>query len=70
MSNLSHVHHYVPQWYQKVFFGDTQPKFYLQLPTDVQVNSYPRYKSPRKRFCENDLYMLKYKNSILIVFYK
>lgn len=63
MSNLSHVHHYVPQWYQKVFFGDTQPKFYLQLPTDVQVNSYPRYKSPRKRFCENDLYMLKYKNS-------
>lgn len=63
MSSLSHVHHYVPQWYQKVFFGDTQPKFYLQLPTDVQVNSYPRYKSPRKRFCENDLYMLEYKNS-------
>jgi Protein of unknown function (DUF4238) len=63
----SHVHHYVPQWYQKRFMRAGQFEYYyLDLQPDViehggqrhQMRALRRWGTGRS-FCKDDLYTLK-----------
>lgn len=66
----AHVHHYVPQWYQKRFLHEGQGKFYyLDLhPETIKCErvKYVRRSllrwGPPRCFCERDLYAMKLGN--------
>src|SRR5262249_7488060 len=66
----AHVHHYVPQWYQKRVLKTGQTKFhYLDLHPETVSNDHVRYQrrdllhwGPARCFYENDLYILKLGN--------
>jgi Protein of unknown function (DUF4238) len=64
----SHLHHYVPRWYQKRFLPAGQRKlYYLDLKPDIVVNENFRYQKKALRFWEparcfsaTDLYSLRF----------
>jgi hypothetical protein len=66
----SHVHHYVPRWYQRRFLKPGQFKFcYLDLRPETVVSNGKSYQrrdllhwSPDRCFYKDDLYMLKLGN--------
>jgi hypothetical protein len=66
----AHVHHYVPQWYQKRFLHAGQGKFYyLDLHPETKSNKGVKYQrrallrwGPPSCFCKPDLYTLKLGN--------
>src|ERR1700722_488825 len=66
----SHVHHYVPQWYQKRFLQVGQTQFhYLDLHPDTLVTGKASYTrrallrwGPSRCFFKDDLYSLKLGN--------
>jgi hypothetical protein len=66
----AHVHHYVPQWYQKRFLKSGQTKFYyLDLHPETISNNHGGYQrrtllhwGPARCFYKEDLYMLKLPN--------
>jgi hypothetical protein len=66
----SHVHHYVPRWYQRRFLKTGQFKFYyLDLRPETVVNNGRKYQrrallhwSPDRCFYKDDLYTLKLGN--------
>jgi hypothetical protein len=66
----SHVHHYVPRWYQRRFLKTGQFKFhYLDLRPDTVVSSGRKYQrrallhwSPDRCFYRDDLYTLRLGN--------
>ncbi len=66
----SHVHHYVPRWYQKRFLKAGQFQFYyLDLHPETVINEGKKYQrrvllrwGPDRCFCQNDLYTLKLGN--------
>lgn len=61
MTDVSHIHHYVPQWYQERFFGDEERKFYLSIkPEDANPYGFIPLKSYSRCFFETDLYMLNF----------
>ena len=63
----SHVHHYVPRWYQKRFLPPGQTQYhYLDLCPETVVSGEVRYKrralrilGPASCFCRDDLYTVK-----------
>ena len=63
----SHVHHYVPQWYQKRFLAPGKSKFhYLDLNPEVLTNNRVSHQrkallhwGPGRCFYKDDLYTLK-----------
>jgi hypothetical protein len=63
----SHVHHYVPRWYQRRFLKAGQFKFrYLDLHPGIVYSGGVRHErrallnwGPDRCFCEDDLYTLK-----------
>lgn len=66
---LSHIHHYVPEWYQKRFLEPGESQFYrLDLaPTRQWAGEGKTYvakaclrRPPSRCFCTNDLYMLRF----------
>jgi hypothetical protein len=66
---LSHLHHYVPEWYQKRFFapGDSQLYRLDIRPERVQAPNGKSYfptacsrRPPSRCFCTEDLYMLRF----------
>jgi hypothetical protein len=68
-STLSHIHHYVPEWYQKRFLAPGKRELYrLDLnPQRVQTSNGKSYcpraclrRPPSRCFCTNDLYMLRF----------
>jgi hypothetical protein len=69
-SPQSHVHHYVPRWYQRRFLKTGQFKFhYLDLHPDTVVSNGKKYQrrallhwSPDLCFYKDDLYTLKLGN--------
>jgi hypothetical protein len=66
-STQSHVHHYVPQWYQRRFLGPRQGKFYyLDLHPETVTRGKVKYQraallrwGPPRCFCKDDLYTMK-----------
>jgi hypothetical protein len=66
----SHVHHYVPRWYQRRFLKTGEFKYhYLDLHPDTLVNSGKKYQrrallhwGPDSCFYKDDLYTLKLGN--------
>jgi hypothetical protein len=66
----AHLHHFVPQWYQKRFLQSGQTKFrYLDLHPDTVVNGKVRYQrrsllhwGPARCFYKGDLYTLRLGN--------
>jgi hypothetical protein len=65
----SHVHHYVPQWYQKRFLlaGNSELHYLNLHPKEVRVSPTKSYTAPPHRrkppsrcFFEKDLYMLRF----------
>ena len=72
-SSLSHVHHYVPEWHQKRFLPPGAAKLHvldlrpdsIKLPNGASFthNEYRR-KPPSKCFCSEDLYMLRFGQSV------
>jgi len=66
----AHVHHYVPQWYQRRFLRNGQFKFYyLDLHPEVITNNGVKYQrrdmrrlGPARCFYGDDLYTLKLGN--------
>lgn len=64
----AHVHHYVPQWYQKRFLKSGQTQFYyLDLHPDTLTSSGVPYQrkallrwGAARCFCKHDLYTLKF----------
>jgi len=60
----SHVHHYVPQWYQKRFLKNGHSRFhYLDLHPETISNNGVKYQrrallhwGPARCFCKRDLY--------------
>ena len=70
---LSHVHHYVPEWYQKRFLLSGAPKLHLLdlkpdrviLPNGKSFTHKAHcYKPPSKCFCGDDLYTLRFGQAI------
>jgi hypothetical protein len=70
MNTQAHVHHYVPQWYQRRFLPPGRTKFhYLDLHPDTVVSGKVRYQrrallhwGPARCFYKDDLYTLKLGN--------
>jgi len=70
MQPQAHVHHYVPQWYQRRFLQPGQTKFrYLDLHPDTVIKGKVRYQrramlhwGPARCFYKDDLYTLKLRN--------
>jgi hypothetical protein len=66
--SLSHLHHYIPRWYQKRFRPAGQTKlYYLDLnPERVITVPVPytrkavRFLDPAQCFCRNDLYSMRF----------
>src|SRR5271165_5277703 len=66
----AHIHHYVPQWYQKRFLHPGQGKFYyLDLRPETISSGGVKYQrqallrwGPPSCFCKQDLYTLKLGN--------
>ncbi len=66
----AHVHHYVPQWYQKRFLRPGQSTcYYLDLHPDTVVSGSVRYRrrdllpwGPARCFYKDDLYTLRLRN--------
>src|SRR5712672_4799535 len=66
----SHVHHYVPKWYQRRFLKAGQFQFYyLDLYPDTVVNNGHEYRrqhvlrwGPDRCFYKDDLYTLSFGN--------
>jgi hypothetical protein len=66
----SHVHHYVPRWYQKRFLKPGQFQFcYLDLHPETVINKGKKYQrrallrwGPDRCFYQNDLYTLNLGN--------
>lgn len=65
----SHIHHYVPEWYQRRFLlPGSSELHYLSLrpeviqisPTQTRTLPAHRRRPPSKCFFENDLYMLRF----------
>jgi Protein of unknown function (DUF4238) len=69
-SGESHLHHYVPRWYQKRFLPVGQKALcYLDLKPDLIDNGNFKYKKkalrfwdPARCFCARDLYSLRFGN--------
>lgn len=67
-SNDSHLHHYVPRWYQKRFLPSGQKSlWYLDLKPETITNEDVKYQKralrfwePARCFCETDLYSLRF----------
>jgi hypothetical protein len=68
-SDLSHVHHYVPEWYQKRFLAPGNVQLYrLDLkPQRIDAPNgksyYPKaclLRPPSRCFCSEDLYMVRF----------
>jgi hypothetical protein len=65
---LSHVHHYVPQWYQRRFLPAGQSKlYYLDLKPETISSGRVRYTrqalrclGPARCFCIEDLYSIRF----------
>lgn len=70
MNTQAHVHHYVPQWYQRRFLQRGQTRFhYLDLHPETVVSGKVRYQrrallrwGPARCFYKDDLYTLKLGN--------
>jgi hypothetical protein len=64
----SHLHHYVPRWYQKRFLPAGQKVLcYLDLKPDTVTKGSITYKrkarrfwDPARCFCDSDLYSLRF----------
>jgi hypothetical protein len=69
-TQLSRVHHYVPQWYQRRFLKDGQTRFhYLDLRPETVSHGLHRYRrrhllqwGPARCFCADELYTVKFGN--------
>lgn len=57
--DVSHIHHYVPQWYQEMFFGDKNEHFLLDMKHPYKKNGFIQRKFASRTFYENDLYMIQ-----------
>jgi Protein of unknown function (DUF4238) len=70
MNAQAHLHHYVPQWYQKRFLRPSQTKFrFLDLHPETVVNDKVRYQrrallhwGPARCFYQKDLYTIRLGN--------